>query len=54
MALFETPLGVLNNLPEEIKAEQSYEKFKDFLETWYGPNCKCCLCKSLKDTKYLC
>ena len=44
---------IWNSLPEEIKSEQSYEKFKGFIETWYGPNCKCCLCVSLQETKYL-
>ena len=44
---------IWNSLPEEIKSEQSYEKFKGFIETWYGPNCKCCLCVYLQETKYL-
>jgi len=44
---------IWNSLPEKIKAEESYEKFKEFIDTWYGPNCKCFLCASLQETKYL-
>ena len=44
---------IWNSLPEEIKSEQSYEKFKEFIETWYGPNCECCFCVSLQETKCL-
>ena len=46
-------LHIWNSLPEEIISEQSDEKFKGFIETWYGPNCKCCFCVSLQETKYL-
>ena len=44
---------IWNSLPEEIKSEQSYEKLKEFIETWYGSNFKCCFCVSLQETKYL-
>ena len=35
---------IWNTLPEHIKAETSFEKFKEFLSTWYGPSCKCNAC----------
>ena len=44
---------IWNSLPEDIKAEESHEKFKVFIETWYGPSCKCCLCVSVQETKYM-
>ena len=30
---------IWNGLPEEIKNETSYDKFKEYLNTWYGPKC---------------
>ena len=44
---------IWNSLPENIKAEYSYEKFKEFIDTWYGSKCKCNLCVSLKETKFI-
>ena len=44
---------IWNSLPENIKAEHSYEKFKEFIDTWYGSQCKCNLCVSLKETKFI-
>ena len=35
---------IWNGLPEEIKNETSYDKFKEYLNTWYGPKCTCSLC----------
>ena len=35
---------IWNGLPEEIKNETSYDKFKEYLNTWYGPKCICSLC----------
>ena len=29
---------IWNDLLEEIKKENSFDKFKEFLNTWYGPN----------------
>ena len=34
---------IWNGLPEEIKNENSYDKFKEYLNTWYGPTCSCSL-----------
>ena len=35
---------IWNGLTEEIKNENSYNKFKEYLNTWYGPKCTCNLC----------
>ena len=35
---------IWNGLPEEIKNETSYNKFKKYLNTWYGPKCTSSLC----------
>ena len=35
---------IWNGLPEEIKNENSYDKFKEYLNTWYGAECTCSLC----------
>ena len=34
---------IWNGLPEEIKNETSYDKFKEYSNTWYGPKCTCSL-----------
>ena len=31
-------------LPENIKEITSFEKFKESINNWYEPNCKCSLC----------
>ena len=36
---------IWNTLPENIKNVTSFEKFKETIKTWYGPKCKCNLCK---------
>ena len=35
---------ICNDLPEEIKNENSYDMFKEYLNTWYVPKCTCSLC----------
>ena len=44
-----TTLGskIWNRLPEKIKPETSYKKFKEYIDPWIGPNCRCNICKSL-------
>ena len=32
---------IWNDLPQNIKAENSYVKFKVYIATWFGPKCKC-------------
>ena len=32
---------IWNALPQNIKAENSYLKFKEYIATWFGPKCKC-------------
>ena len=41
-----TSLGpkIWNALPQNIKAENSYVKFKEYIATWFGPKCKCNVC----------
>ena len=31
-------------LPQNIKAENSYVKFKEYIATWFGRKCKCNVC----------
>ena len=31
-------------LPQNIKTENSYVKFKEYIVTWFGPKCKCNVC----------
>jgi len=38
---------IWNTLPEQIKKETSFTKFKEYIKTWSGPTCKCKICKSL-------
>ena len=33
-----------NGLAEEIRNENFYDKFKEYLNTWYGPERTCSLC----------
>ena len=35
---------IWNTLPQNIKAENSYVKFKEYIVTWFGPKCKCNVC----------
>ena len=39
---------IWNALPEEIKSETSYKKFKEYIDLWLGPKCRCNICKSLQ------
>ena len=34
---------IWNTLPENIKEITSFEKFKESINNWYGPSCKCSL-----------
>ena len=36
--------NIWNALPQNIKAENSYVKFKKYIATWFGPKCKCNVC----------
>ena len=38
---------IWNALPEHLKKETSFSKFKEYIKSWSGPSCKCKLCKSL-------
>ena len=35
---------IWNDLPQNIKAENSYVKFKKYHATWFGPRYKCNVC----------
>ena len=38
---------IWNALSEKIKSETSYKKSKEYIDLWFGPKCRCNLCKSL-------
>ena len=38
---------IWNALPEKIKSETSYKKVKEYIDLWFGPKCRCNICKSL-------
>ena len=35
---------IWNTLPKAVKKETNYQKFKDYIDNWFGPKCKCSLC----------
>ena len=39
---------VWNSLPKQLKTETSYTKFKEEIDKWFGPKCKCSLCSYIK------
>ena len=39
---------VWNSLPEQLKTETSYVKFKEVIDKWFGPKCKCSLCSYIR------
>ena len=39
---------VWNSLPRQVKTETSYVKFKEEIDKWFGPKCKCSLCSYIK------
>ena len=45
---------VWNSLPSDIKSMTNIEQFKIFLNTWYGPTCKCNFCNFLSRNENLC
>ena len=38
---------IWNSLPIEIKEETNYEKFKNYINIWFGVKCKCSMCSFL-------
>ena len=38
---------IWNALTQKIKSETSYKKFKEYIDLWFGPKCRCNICKSL-------
>ena len=39
--------NIWNSLPNQIKKEINYTKFKEFINEWFDMNCKCNLCSFL-------
>ena len=39
---------VWNSLPKQPKTETSCVKFKEEIDKWFGPSCKCSLCSYIK------
>ena len=39
---------IWNQLPEDIKSETSYTKFKEYFDTIFGPKCRCNLCMNIE------
>ena len=37
---------IWNALPEKIKSETSYKKFKEYIDLWFGAKCRCNICQS--------
>ena len=35
---------IWNSLPEHMKAETNFNKFREYINQWFGPICKCNLC----------
>ena len=38
---------IWNVLPEKIKKETSFSKFRVYIKSWSGPTCKCKMCPSI-------
>ena len=38
---------IWNSLPIKIKEETNYEKFKNYINKWFGVKCKCSMCSFL-------
>ena len=38
---------IWNTLPENVKKETSFSKFKEYIKSWSGPTCKCKMCLSI-------
>ena len=38
---------IWNALPEKVKSETYFIKFKEYIKSWSGPKCNCNVCKSL-------
>ena len=38
---------IWNQLPEEIKSETSYTKFKEYIDNWFGSKFRCNVCMNI-------
>ena len=39
---------IWNKLPTNIKSLTSITKLKEYIKTWFGPRCKCNVCRIVK------
>ena len=39
---------IWNKFPTNIKSLTSITKFKEYIRTWFGPSCKCNVCRMVK------
>ena len=42
---------VWNSLPTDLKKEKSYEKFKEDINKWFSPTCKCSMCSYMNNNE---
>ena len=40
---------ITNSPPEDVKELTSLQKFAEFIKIWYGPECRCNICKYFGD-----
>ena len=38
---------ICNELPGYIKSESFYTTFKEYIDTWFGPKCRCNVCMNI-------
>ena len=38
---------IWNSLQKQVKEESDYNKFKNYIDKWFGAKCKCKLCSCL-------
>ena len=38
---------ICNELPGDIKSETFYTTFKEYIDTWFGPKCRCNVCMNI-------
>ena len=38
---------IWSKLPGDIKSETSYTKYKEYVDTWFGPKCTCNVCMNI-------
>ena len=46
-SLMESGPKIWNAIPENVKKETSFSKFKKYIQSWLGPTCECKMCLSV-------